>query len=106
MALPSDPEDINYRFATKAIHAGCQKRSNDRRHHDAYLSKSTYAQKSPGEPISKYEYSRTANPTRDALETNLAALENGKFALTFASGCAALSHIITNTFPKGKPYRS
>lgn len=89
-----DKKQKSFHFATKAIHAGF--------HHDSatgavmppiYLS-STFAQVSPGTPISKYEYSRTANPTRDILQTNLAALENGKYCLTFASGCAALGTLL------------
>ncbi|MFQ5655756.1 MAG: trans-sulfuration enzyme family protein, partial [Planctomycetota bacterium] len=49
---------------------------------------STYVQSSPGEHRG-YEYSRTGNPTRAALEANLAALEDGKHGLCFASGLAA-----------------
>jgi cystathionine gamma-lyase len=49
---------------------------------------STYAQRAPGEH-SGYEYSRTHNPTRDALQANLAALEGAKHGLCFGSGCAA-----------------
>jgi cystathionine gamma-lyase len=49
---------------------------------------STYAQKAPGEHTG-FEYSRTQNPTRFALERSLAALENGRFGFAFASGCAA-----------------
>jgi cystathionine gamma-lyase len=49
---------------------------------------STYAQRAPGEH-SGYEYSRTHNPTRDALQANLAALEGAKHGLCFSSGCAA-----------------
>jgi len=40
-----------------------------------------------------YEYSRTHNPTRKALEDNIAALEGGKYGLAFASGCAATTTI-------------
>lgn len=86
-------------FATKAIHAGF--------HHDPitgavmppiYLS-STFAQHTPGKPMSHYEYSRTANPTRDILQANLAALEQGKYALCFASGCAALTTLLHTLAP-------
>jgi cystathionine gamma-lyase len=54
---------------------------------------STYAQKSPGEH-SGFEYSRTQNPTRFALERSLAALEGGTHGLAFASGCAATTAVI------------
>ena len=76
------------RFETLAIHAG--------QHPDpttgavmtpVYLT-STYAQSGPGEHKG-FEYSRTRNPTRDALQDCLAALEGGKHGLCFASGLAA-----------------
>lgn len=60
----------------------------------------TYKQTYPGKPVGQYEYSRTANPTRDVLEGLLAALEQGQSAFSFASGCAALSTLL-QTFPKG-----
>ncbi len=53
---------------------------------------STYAQKAPGEH-SGFEYSRTHNPTRYALERAIAALEGGRFGFAFASGCAATTTI-------------
>ncbi len=57
-----------------------------------YLT-STYVQSGPGEHKG-YEYSRTQNPTRQALEANLAALEGGRWGLAFASGCAATTTIL------------
>ena len=54
---------------------------------------STYVQRSPGDHKG-YEYSRTHNPTRTALQNALAALENGKHGLCFASGMAAIDAII------------
>ncbi|MFQ3325520.1 MAG: cystathionine beta-lyase [Salibacteraceae bacterium] len=53
---------------------------------------STYVQKSPGEHKG-YEYSRTQNPTRHALEKNLASIENGKHGLCFGSGLAAIDAV-------------
>lgn len=54
---------------------------------------STYAQSSPG--VHKgYEYSRSANPTRTALENNLASIENGNHGLAFASGLAAIDAVM------------
>ncbi|GAA4964544.1 hypothetical protein GCM10023238_35230 [Streptomyces heliomycini] len=50
---------------------------------------STYMQDGVGGPARRYEYSRSANPTRTALEENLAALEGGRRGLAFASGLAA-----------------
>ena len=57
-----------------------------------YLT-STYVQSGPGEHKG-YEYSRTQNPTRHALEGNLAALEGGRYGFAFASGCAAATTIL------------
>jgi cystathionine beta-lyase/cystathionine gamma-synthase len=57
-----------------------------------YLT-STYVQAGPGEHKG-YEYSRTQNPTRQALEANLAALEGARHGLAFASGCAATTTIL------------
>jgi cystathionine beta-lyase len=54
---------------------------------------STYAQKSPG-VHQGFEYSRSANPTRSALESSLAALENGSYGLAFASGLAAIDAVL------------
>jgi cystathionine beta-lyase/cystathionine gamma-synthase len=81
-------------FATRAIHDG--------QHPDPltgavnvplYLS-STYAQQEIGKHKG-YEYSRVSNPTRDALEANLASLEGGTSAHVFASGMAAITAMIT-----------
>ncbi len=57
-----------------------------------YLT-STYVQSAPAEHLG-YEYSRSANPTRTALEANLAALEDGEYGLCFASGLAAENTIL------------
>jgi cystathionine beta-lyase len=54
---------------------------------------STYVQNAPGDHKG-YEYARTQNPTRDALQKNLAALENGNFGICFSSGLAATDGII------------
>ena len=54
---------------------------------------STYAQKSPGDHKG-FEYSRTQNPTRPALESSLASIENGKFGLAFGSGLAAIDAVL------------
>lgn len=86
------------RFATKAIHAGfSHDKATGAVMPPIYLS-STFAQLAPSEPISQYEYSRTANPTRDILQANLASLENGQYGLCFASGCAALNTLL-QAFP-------
>lgn len=82
------------RFNTKAIHAGFSHDEITGAVMPPIVLSSTYAQKSPGHPISHYEYSRTANPTRDTLQANLAALENGRYGLCFSSGCAALNTLL------------
>ena len=54
---------------------------------------STYVQAAPGE-IKGYDYSRTCNPTRTALDGNIAGLEGGKFGLSFSSGMSAINTIL------------
>ncbi len=81
------------KFATKAIHAGVHPDPTTGAIMTPIYQTSTYAQKSPGDHKG-YEYSRTQNPTRDTLQNNLAALENGKHGLCFASGMAATDCII------------
>ncbi|MFL5837724.1 MAG: PLP-dependent transferase [Solirubrobacteraceae bacterium] len=86
------PDDA--RFATRAVHAGLDP-------DPAYGSvvppihqTSTFVQRAPGEPVDDYEYARSANPTRAALERALGALEGG-LASCFASGMAAEHALIT-----------
>ena len=81
------------KFATKTIHAGQQPDPTTGSVMTPIYQTSTYAQNSPGNHKG-YEYSRTGNPTRNALENNLAALENGKYGLCFGSGLAAVDCII------------
>ena len=82
------------KFNTKTIHGG--------QHHDPstgavmppIYQTSTFVQKSPGQPVGDYEYSRASNPTRTALENALASIENGTRALAFSSGLAATDCIL------------
>jgi cystathionine gamma-lyase len=76
------------RFETLAIHAGQEPDPTTGAVMTPVYLTSTYAQSGPGEHKG-FEYSRTRNPTRDALQGCLAALEGGKHALAFASGLAA-----------------
>jgi cystathionine gamma-synthase len=76
-------------FETLAIHAGQQPDPRTGAVVPPIYQTSTYAQDAVGAPRLGYEYSRTANPTRDALQECLAALEGGRRALAFASGMAA-----------------
>ena len=80
------------RIETLAIHAGQEPDPSTGAVMTPVFQTSTYVQKRPGEHHG-FEYSRTRNPTRDALEANLAALEGGRFGLAFGSGCAASAAI-------------
>lgn len=85
-------------FATKAIHGGLQPDAATGAIMTPIYQTSTYVQQEVG--IHKgYEYSRTLNPTRDALERNLAAIENGHFGACFASGLAAIDCVIKMLHP-------
>lgn len=81
------------KFATKVIHAGIEPDPSTGAVMTPIFQTSTYAQTAPGEHKG-YEYARTQNPTRSALEKNLAALENGTDALCFSSGLAAQDAVI------------
>jgi len=82
------------KFATRAIHAGQEPDPSTGAVMTPIFQTSTYAQAGLGENKG-YEYSRSGNPTRAALETNLAALENGRYGLAFASGLAAETAILS-----------
>ncbi|GAA5023474.1 cystathionine gamma-synthase [Actinopolymorpha pittospori] len=76
-------------FETLAIHAGQDADPNNGAVITPIYATSTYLQDGVGSPRQGYEYSRTRNPTRSALEKCLAALEHGARGLAFASGMAA-----------------
>src|SRR5215470_10177944 len=80
---------MTFGFETLAIHAGQEPEPRTGAVVPPIYQTSTYAQDAVGAPRLGYEYSRTTNPTRDALQECLAALEGGRTALTFASGLAA-----------------
>lgn len=77
------------RFETKAIHAGQEPDPLTGAVVPAIYQSSTYKQDGVGGLRGGYEYSRSGNPTRTALEENLAALENGKFGFATSSGLSA-----------------
>lgn len=83
---------MNQRFETRAIHAGCEPDSGTGAIMTPIFQTSTYVQESPGKHKG-YDYSRTHNPTRTALEKNIASLEEGKYGLAFSSGMSAISTI-------------
>ena len=74
------------KFETLAIHAGQEPDPNNGAVMTPVYFTSTYMQDGVGKPRQGYEYSRTMNPTRKALQDCLAALEGGNFGLAFASG--------------------
>ena len=81
------------KFNTKTIHGGQKPDIAYGSVMPPIYQTSTYAQTSPG--VHKgYAYSRSANPTRSALESALASIENGEFGLAFASGLAAIDAVI------------
>ncbi len=81
------------KFNTKTIHGNQQHDPSTGAVMPPIYQTSTYAQASPGDHKG-YEYSRTANPTRTALENAFASIENGKFGLAFGSGLAAIDCVI------------
>jgi len=81
-------------FGTRAIHAGQRPDPTTGAIMTPVYLTSTYVQESPGKLKEGYDYSRSGNPTRTALEKNLAALEGARHGLCFASGCAALDAVL------------
>jgi cystathionine gamma-lyase len=81
------------KFETKVIHAGQEPDPRTGAVMTPIYATSTYAQSSPGEHKG-YDYARTRNPTRDALEACLAELEGGKAGFAFASGMAAIGTVL------------
>jgi cystathionine gamma-synthase len=82
-------DEILHGFATRAIHAGQEFDPTTGAVTPPVYLTSTFVQRSIGDLRGGYEYARGGNPTRDALQTQLASLEGGRFALSFASGLAA-----------------
>ena len=84
---------LSMKFGTKAIHAGVQPDPATGAIMTPIYQTSTYVQDGVGNHKG-YEYSRTQNPTRHALEKNIAAIENGKYGACFGSGLAAIDCVI------------
>ena len=82
-----------HKFGTKAIHAGAEPDPTTGAIMTPIFQTSTYVQESPG-TNKGYGYARGKNPTRTALQTNIAALENGKHALCFSSGMGATDAVM------------
>lgn len=92
------------KFATKAIHTGEEPNLKEGGSGDVtvpiHLS-STFARTDVDKPTGGYEYSRSGNPTRDALEKRLAALENARYGLAFGSGLGAETTVLLSLLKKG-----
>lgn len=85
--------ELKDRFETLAIHAGQHADPSTGAIMTPIYQTSTYTQEEVGKHKG-YEYSRTGNPTRAALEANLAALEGARFGLAFSSGCGAATTLM------------
>ncbi|HEY3385641.1 MAG TPA: PLP-dependent aspartate aminotransferase family protein [Saprospiraceae bacterium] len=83
----------NQGFGTRAVHAGVTPDPTTGAIMTPIFQTSTYVQSAPGEHKG-YEYARTQNPTRDALQASLAALEGGNQGICFSSGLAAMDAVI------------
>jgi len=90
----------NASFATRAIHAGQEPDPATGATIVPIYATSTYTQAAPGQHKG-YEYSRSGNPTRTALETCLASLEEGERGLAFASGLAATTAVFAGLLKPG-----
>ncbi|MBX3468545.1 MAG: cystathionine gamma-synthase [Planctomycetes bacterium] len=82
-----------YGFGTKAVRAGTEPEPVTGAIMTPVFQTSTYVQPRPAE-AKVHEYSRTGNPTRDALQTAIATLEGGRFGLSFGSGMAAIDAVL------------
>ncbi|MGH7506369.1 MAG: trans-sulfuration enzyme family protein [Longimicrobiales bacterium] len=87
--MPHDP-----RFGTRAVHAGQQPDPSTGAIMPPVYQTSTYVQPELGRPLHGYEYARVQNPTREAMEANIAALESARHGIAFASGMAAIEAIV------------
>lgn len=86
------------KLGTKTVHAGVEPDPTTGAIMTPIYQTSTYVQAGPGDHKG-YEYARTQNPTRDALQTSLAVLENAKHAICFASGLAATDTLMKTLNP-------
>ncbi len=84
---------MKWRFETRAIHTGCEPDPCTGAIMTPIFQTSTFVQESPGKKKG-YGYARTQNPTRTALERNIASLEDGNYGLAFSSGMAAITTVV------------
>ncbi|KAF4629631.1 hypothetical protein G7Y89_g8506 [Cudoniella acicularis] len=90
---PRAPSPV-HRFGTLAVHAGSRPDPSTGAVIEPISLSTTFKQTAVGKPVGIYEYSRSANPNRDNFETAVAAIENAKYALAFASGSATTAIIL------------
>lgn len=86
--------DDRSRFGTLAVHAGQEPEPTTGAIMPPIFQTSTYVQPAAAEPKGGYDYARVANPTREALERNVAALEGGRHGIAFSSGLAAIESVL------------
>ncbi len=96
--MESTPVELTYGFGTLAIHAGQKPDPSTGAIMTPIYQTSTYVQEAPNKHKG-HEYSRVTNPTRSALEGNLAALEGARNAVCFASGVAGIDAIMKSLRP-------
>lgn len=102
--MPDKPDettslsDVYSGFGTRAVHAGQAPDPSSGAVMTPIYQTSTYAQEAPGQHKG-YEYSRVSNPTRTALEGNLAGLENAEHGIAFSSGVAGIDAIVKSLRP-------
>ncbi len=88
------PDHRSGRFGTLAVHAGQQPEETTGAIMTPIFQTSTYVQPELAKPKGGYDYARLKNPTREALEANVAALEGGRHGIAFASGLAAIESVV------------
>ncbi len=86
-------KSTHHKFGTRAIHAGAEPDPSTGAIMTPIFQTSTYTQEYPGKHKG-YAYARGKNPTRDALQINIASLEEGKYCLCFSSGMGAMDAVI------------
>jgi cystathionine gamma-lyase len=91
----TDEATRNLRFGTLAVHAGVRPDPTSGAIMTPIFQTSTYVQPAVGQPLGgRFDYGRTANPTREALEASIAALEDATHGVAFASGIAAIETVV------------
>ncbi|MBW3088489.1 cystathionine gamma-synthase [Bifidobacterium sp. 82T24] len=88
-------------LATRAIHAGQEPDATTGAVVPPLYLTSTYKQDGVGNLRKGYDYTRSGNPTRDSFDTQLAAIEGGRYALAFSSGLAAIDVLLRSTLKPG-----